>query len=90
MIGDINGLLAQLREAPVPALPGFEAALWQEIRHRRARSQIIMGAIGRNTGIAAAGLAIGIILAITRPVASHRPVNIPLLLTEVPPASLLE
>ena len=89
MTGDINRLLMQMREEPVPALRGFEAALWQEIHHRHARSRIL-GAIGRNTGIAAAGLAIGIVLAVTRPVASPKPVNIPLLLTEVPPASLLE
>jgi len=89
MTDNLEALLASLRDEPAPALADVEGALWQEIRRRHARGQIA-GAIGRNTGIAAAGLMIGVVLAITRPLSPPKPVSIPLLLTEVPPASLLE
>ena len=91
MTRDLDGLLAHMRDGaePLPALSGVEHALWQEIHRWRARKRIV-DAIGRNTGIAAAGLAIGILVAVTRPAPPSKPVNIPLLLTEVPPASLLE
>ena len=89
MINDLNVLLANMRDEPTPALTSIESALWQEIHRRRTRSQIL-NAVGRNTGIAAAGLAIGIMVAVTRPLPPPKPVAIPLLLTEVPPASLLE
>jgi len=89
MTNDLDQLLADFRDEDTPALAGFENALLREIRRRRARNQVI-AAIGRNTGIAAAGLAIGLTVAVTRPAPPPKPVNITLLLTEVPPASLLE
>ena len=89
MTNHLDALLARMAERPGPAVSGVESRLWREIHRRHAWRQI-MGAIGRNTGIAAAGLAIGIVVAITRPLPPPKPVNIPLLLTEVPPASLLE
>ena len=89
MTNNLDGLLAAMRDEAIPTPADVESALWQQIHRRRARGQI-MGAIGRNTGIAAAGLAIGLVVAVTRPAPPPKPVNIPLLLTEVPPASLLE
>jgi hypothetical protein len=88
-MNDLDALLADMREEKTPALADIESALWQQIRRRRARDQIV-GVLGRNTGIAAASLAIGIVVAVTRPAPPPRPVAIPLLLTEVPPASFLE
>ena len=89
MTNDLDKLLAGMRDEPAGGLAGVESALWREIHRRHARSQI-RNAIGRNTGIAAAGLVIGIVVAVTRPLPPPKPVAIPLLLTEVPPASLLE
>jgi len=89
MSDDLDRLLARMRGNGVSGLAGVEDALWREIGRRRARDRI-MAAIGRNTGIAAAGLVIGLVLAVTRPVSPPKPVSISLLLTEVPPASLLE
>jgi hypothetical protein len=89
MSNDLDRLLAGMRDESATAPVGVESALWREIHRRHARSQI-RNAIGRNTGIAAAGLAIGIVMAVTRPPPPPKPVAIPLLLTEVPPASLLE
>ena len=89
MTNTLDGLLATMRDEPMPGPADVENALWQEIHRRRARGKI-MDAIGRNTGIAAAGLAIGLVVAVTRPAPPPKPIAIPLLLTEVPPASLLE
>ena len=89
MRNDLDAVLADMRNEPMPALACVENTLWREIHRRHARSRI-RNAVGRNTGIAAAGLVIGIVVAITRPVPPPKPVAIPLLLTEVPPASLLE
>ena len=89
MTNGLDRLLAGMRDEAEPQLAGVESALWREIHRRQARTHI-MGAFGRNTGIAATGLVIGIIVAITRPLPPPKPVSIPLLLTEVPPASLLE
>lgn len=89
MSEDLDRLLAEMQGGKPPALAGFEGMLWREIHRRRARDRVL-GAIGRNTGIAAAGLMIGLGMAVTRPAPPPRPVDIPLLLTEVPPASLLE
>jgi len=89
MTNDLDRLLTGIRDELAPPLVGVENALWHEIHRRHARSRIL-NAVGRNTGIAAAGLAIGIMVAVTRPSPPPKPVAIPLLLTEVPPASLLE
>lgn len=89
MATDLEELLVRMRNEATPALGGVENHLWREIHRRRAHGRI-MRVIGRNTGIAAAGLAIGIAVAVTRPAAPPKSVNITLLLTEVPPASLLE
>lgn len=88
-MNDLDRLLAGLDDEAMPALAGIENAMWREI-HRRGAQQRIWGAVGRNTGIAAAGLVIGVMVAVTRPAPPPNPVAIPLLLTEVPPASLLE
>ena len=50
----------------------------------------MMGEFRRNAGIAAAALLIGVVVSVSRPVAKPKPVNISLLLTEVPQASLLQ
>ena len=89
MATDFEELLVRMRNEATPALVDVENQLWREIHRRRARDRI-MRVIGRNTCIAAAGLAIGIAVAVTRPAAPPKSVNITLLLTEVPPASLLE
>src|SRR5579862_9898197 len=89
MANNLEALLVGLRDETAPTLAGVESGLWREIHRQRARGRIL-GAIGCNTGIAAAGLVIGIAAAVTRPLPPPEPVSIPLLLTEVPPASLLE
>ena len=90
MTDKLDALLAKLSDDAIPSLAGTESAMWREI-HRRQRAQsLVLGEVGRNTGIATAALLIGVVLAITRPVQPPKPVNITLLLTEVPPASLLE
>jgi hypothetical protein len=90
MNGDIDTLLSALRgDAPI-ALSGIENGMWLEIRRRQRTRRLILGEVGRTTGIAAAALLIGVAVSVARPAAPPKPVNITLLLTEVPPASLLE
>ena len=63
--------------------------MWQEIHRRQRAHRVMLGALQRNVGIAAVALLIGIAVSVNRPLPT-RPVSITLLLTEVPPASLLE
>jgi hypothetical protein len=90
MNDDLDALLARVRDDAPSALPGIENALWGEIHRRQRTQRFVLGEVGRNTGIAAAALLIGIALGTARPAPPPKPVNITLLLTEVPPASLLE
>lgn len=90
MNDDLDALLATLRAAAPSGSPGIENGLWSEIHRRRRARQFVLGEVGRNSGIAAAALLIGIALGTSRPLPAPKPVNITLLLTEVPPASLLE
>jgi hypothetical protein len=71
-------------------LPRIEGTLWEEIRRRQRAQRSVLGEVGRSGGIAAMALLIGIALGTSRPLPPPKPVNITLLLTEVPPASLLE
>jgi hypothetical protein len=71
-------------------LPGIEGGMWREIHRRQRAQRLILGEVGRNTGIAAVALLIGVAVTIHHPAPTPKPVNITLLLTEVPPASLLE
>ena len=90
MNDDLDALLARVRDDAPSALSGIEAAMWSRIRRRQRAQRLVLGEVGRNTGIAAAALLIGIALGAARPPPAPKPVNITLLLTEVPPASLLE
>lgn len=95
MNGDLDTLLSALRDdAPFDGRPGnlagIEGGIWQEIHRRERVRRRILGEVGRSTGIAAAALLIGVAVSAARPAPPPRPVNITLLLTEVPPASLLE
>jgi hypothetical protein len=87
---DLDALLASIRDDAPSALFGIEATMWARIHRRRRAQRLALGEVGRNTGIAAAALLIGIALGTARPLPAPKPVNITLLLTEVPPASLLE
>lgn len=89
MDANIDTLLANLGATETPALAGLEQAVWNEIHRRNAKDRV-WGTLGRNSGIAAVALLIGVAVGIARPVHTAKPANISLLLTEVPPASLLE
>jgi hypothetical protein len=86
----LDGLLAGLCADTPPSLAGIEDGLWKEIHRRQQAQSLIRGEVGRNTGIAAAALLIGVALGSSHTLPAPKPVNITLLLTEVPPASLLE
>lgn len=90
MNGDLDTLLSALRDDTPADLPGIEGGIWREIHRRECVRRRILGEMGRSTGIAAAALLIGVAVSVARPAPPPRPVNITLLLTEVPPASLLE
>jgi hypothetical protein len=90
MNDDLDLLLARIRDDTPSALLGIEAAMWAQIHRRQRARRFVLGEVGRNGGIAAAALLIGIALGAWRPAPPPKPVNITLLLTEVPPASLLE
>lgn len=90
MNDDLDALLARVRDDAPPALTGIETAMWSRIHRRQHAQRLVLGEVGRNTGIAAAALLIGVALGAARPPPAPKPVNITLLLTEVPPASLLE
>lgn len=90
MNDDLDALLARVRDDAPSALTGIEAAMWSRIHRRQHAQRLVLGEVGRNTGIAAAALLIGVALGAARPPPAPKPVNITLLLTEVPPASLLE
>ncbi|MGZ5925185.1 MAG: hypothetical protein ACXWLJ_00795 [Rhizomicrobium sp.] len=90
MNDDLDALLARVGDDAPPALTGIEARMWSRIHRRRQARRLVLGEVGRNTGIAAAALLIGIALGAARQPPAPKPVNITLLLTEVPPASLLE
>ena len=90
MNDDLDALLARVRDATPSALPGLENTLWEEIHRRQRAQRSMLGEVGRGGGIAAVALLIGIALGTSRPLPPPKPVNITLLLTEVPPASLLE
>ena len=90
MHDDLDALLARVRDATPAALPGLENTLWEEIHRRQRAQRSMLGEFGRSGGIAAVALLIGIALGTSRPLPPPKPVNITLLLTEVPPASLLE
>ena len=90
MNNDLDTLLAGLRDEALPALAGVEQSVWQTIHRRQRTRSIIMGEFRRNAGIAAAALLIGVAVSVARPVSKPKPVNISLLLTEVPQASLLQ
>ena len=90
MNDDLDALLARIRDETPSALPGIENTMWEEI-HRRQRAQ--RSCWGNSAAVAASrrvALLIGIALGTSRPLPPPKPVNITLLLTEVPPASLLE
>lgn len=89
MHADIDALLAGLSEREMPSLAGFEEALWSEI-HRRSAKDRAWRALGRNSGIAAMALLIGVAVGIARPIHPPKSPNIPLLFTEAPSASLLQ
>jgi hypothetical protein len=90
MNGDLDTLLSALREDAPAALTGVEDGMWREIHRRQRVRRLVLGEVGRTTGIAAAALLIGVAVSAARPAPPPKPVNITLLLTEVPPASLLE
>jgi type VI protein secretion system component VasF len=90
MNGDLDTLLSAFRDDAPTTLSGVEDGMWREIHRRRRARQLFLGEVGRTTGIAAVALLIGVAVSIARPAAQPKPVNITLLLTEVPPASLLE
>jgi hypothetical protein len=90
MNGDLDTLLSALRDDAPTILSGVEDGLWREIHRRQRARRLVLGDVGRTTGIAAAALLIGVAVGIARPAPRPKPVNITLLLTEVPPASLLE
>jgi hypothetical protein len=90
MNDDLDALLARVRDETPSALPGIENTLWEEIHRRQRAQRSMLGEFGRGGGIAAVALLIGIALGTSRPLPPPKPVNITLLLTEVPPASLLE
>jgi hypothetical protein len=90
MSGDLELLLARLHDDMAPPLAGVEDSVCAEIRRRKQARSFLLGEAGRNTGIAAAALLLGVAIAATRPLPPPRAVSISLLLTEVPPASLLE
>lgn len=90
MTNDLERLLEGLRDEALPVLTGTENAMWREIHRRQRAHRIFLGEVGRNGGIAAAALLIGVAVGVTRPVPQPKPVDITLLLTDVPPASLLE
>jgi hypothetical protein len=90
MNDDLDALLARVRAATPSALPGIENTVWEEIHRRQRAQRSMLGEFGRGGGIAAVALLIGIALGTSRPLPPPKPVNITLLLTEVPPASLLE
>jgi hypothetical protein len=90
MNGDLDTLLSTLRDDAPTTLSGIEDGMWREIHRRQRARRQVLGEVGRNTGIAAAALLIGVAVSVARPAAPPKPVNITLLLTEVPPASLLE
>jgi len=90
MNGDLDTLLSALRDDAPADLPGIEGGIWREIHRRERVRRRILGEVGRSTGIAAAALLIGVAVSVARPAPPPKPVNITLLLTEVPPASLLE
>ena len=90
MRGDLDGILSALRDDVPPRLLGAENRIGPEIHRRRQARHRILGEIGRNTGIAAGALLIGIAVSLGRSLPPPQAVNITLLLTEVPPASLLE
>jgi hypothetical protein len=90
MNDDLDVLLARIRDDAPSASPGIEAMMWARIHRRQRARRFVVGEVGRTSGIAAAALLIGIALGTSRPASPPKPVNITLLLTEVPPASLLE
>jgi hypothetical protein len=90
MYDDLDTLLAGLRDDALPALVGVEHAVWRKIRQRQRAHTALVGEFRRNAGIAAAALLIGVVVSVSRPVPQPKPVNISLLLTEVPQASLLQ
>jgi hypothetical protein len=90
MAGDLEMLLAKFHDDMVPSLAGMEDAVCAEIRRRKRARSLLLGEAGRKTGIAAAALLLGVAIAATRPLPPPQSVSIPLLLTEVPPASILE
>ncbi len=90
MAGDLELLLARFHDDIVPSLAGMEDSVCAEIRRRKQVRNLLLGEAGRKTGIAAAALLLGVAIAATRPLPPPRTVSISLLLTEVPPASLLE
>lgn len=90
MNDDLDALLARLRDAAPASLPSLENTLWEEIHRRQRAQRSMLGEFGRGGGIAAVALLIGIALGTSRPLPPPKPINITLLLTEVPPASLLE
>ena len=90
MYNNLDALLAGLREGATPALAGVEQVVWGKIHRRQRAHTALVGEFRRNAGIAAAALLIGVVVSVSRPVQHPKPVNISLLLTEVPQASLLQ
>jgi len=90
MRSDLDSILSAVRDDVPPAVSGIENGIWPEIRRRRYAQHRMLGEIGRNTSIAAVALLIGMAVGFGRSLPPHHTVNIALLLTEVPPASLLE
>lgn len=90
MRSDLDSILSAVRDDVPPVLSGIENGIWPEIRRRQSVQHRLLGEVGRNTGIATAALLIGIAVSTGRSLPPPKAVNITLLLTEVPPASLLE